>query len=144
MKNKKRNIAIVVISIIVVILLVILFFNGLIFGSNAVDNQNNLKKLEMLALTLEWGRLAPLPDSIKQFEISTAGNSFTRSFSSSFYVDKADLDGWIKASPGLQDAQIETTGSTKKYIINPGGGANYAEAVIDFDKCFVEVYTAWS
>jgi hypothetical protein len=120
------------------------FFSGLIFVSNATDNQNDQKKEEMLDLTLEWGRLAPLPDSAEQFEISTEGSSFTRSFRSSFYADKNDLDGWVKSSPGLQDAQIETTGNTKEYIIDPGGGAAYAEATIDFEKCFVEIYVYWS
>jgi hypothetical protein len=116
------------------------------FGSlaNALANHNPLSQKEMLETTLEWGRLAPLPDSVSQFHISTEGSAFTRSFRSSFYLPKADLENWIKVSPGLQDAESTDDGSTRKFVIQPGGGAQYAEAVIDFDKCYVETYVCWS
>jgi hypothetical protein len=123
------------------------FINDFVFGSysNDRDNQNPQKQEEMLSITLEWGRLAPLPDSKNQFHIQTEGGAFTRSFRSSFYLSKEDLDGWVQASPGLQDAEIETVNnSTKKYIIKTAGGASYGEAVIDFDKCYVEIYVYWS
>ena len=139
-------IAVCVLIILLGILFGILFFlNQFGLKSNAIDNQNPQKQEEMLNTTLEWGRLAPLPNSKSQLKISTDGVSFTRSFRSSFYIAKADLDSWFKASPGLQDADIETINeSTKKFVIKPGGGAGYAEAVIDFDKCLVEIYVYWS
>ena len=99
---------------------------------------------EMLGTMQEWGRLAPLPDSVFDLQISTEGSMFTRSFHASFYLPDADLAAWIEASPGLQDAQIQTTDSLQKYTIEPGGGAQYAEAIIDFDNGLVQIYTYWS
>jgi hypothetical protein len=142
-KFKHKYIIIIICSASTIIALLIagIFF----FHTNSLDNNNSSNKEEMLKTTLEWGRLAPLPDSRSDFNIQTEGNAFTRSFRSSFYLSKEDLDSWIKKSPGLQDAQIEIVNTTtKKYIINPGGGAEYAEAVIDFDKCNVQIYTYWS
>lgn len=121
-----------------------LFLHNL-FYTNDLDNQNPQKQDEMLSITMEWARLAPLPDSKSQFIIQKEGSAFTRSFRASFYLSKADLDAWVRASPGLQDAEVETiSSSTSKYVIQPGGGAMYAEAVIDFGKCYVETYVYWS
>lgn len=142
-KFKHKYIIIIICSVSAIIALLIagIFF----FHANSLDNNSHSSKEEMLKATLEWGRLAPLPDSKGDFIIQTEGSSFSRSFRSSFYLAKEDLDSWIKKSPGLQDAQIETVNTTtKKYVINPGGGAEYAEAVIDFDKFYVQIYTYWS
>lgn len=147
--SKGRKI-IIIISVCVFVLLVGIALGGYFLLThlevlNTRDNSNPQKQEEMLSTTLEWGRLAPLPDSNSQFQISTDGSPFTRSFRSSFYVAKADLDNWVSASPGLQDAVIQTVNdTTKKYTIKPGGGAMYAEAIIDFDRCFVETYVYWS
>ncbi|HEX9060197.1 MAG TPA: hypothetical protein VF941_08445 [Clostridia bacterium] len=114
-------------------------------SSNSTDNTSPEKKSEMLKLTLKWGRLSPIPESKSKFNIETEGGSFTRSFRSSFYLRKTDIDKWVKSSPGLADAEVQNIDSTKKkYIIKPGAGANYAEAVIDREKGFIEIYVSWS
>lgn len=114
-------------------------------SSNSTDNTSPEKKSEMLNLTLEWGRLSPIPYSKSEFNIRTEGGSFTRSFRSSFYLPKDDLEKWVKSSPGLADAEVQNIDSNRKrYIIKPGGSANYAEAVIDMKKCFIEIYVSWS
>ena len=140
MKVKKAVIVVAIVISIAIIALIIYVPN-----SNSVDNINPIAKISMLKITLEWGRLAPIPKSKTKFDIHTEGGSFTRSFRSSFYLNKADLEKWIKASPGLLDAEIQDINdSERKYVIKPGGGANYAEAVIDSQKCFVEIYVSWS
>lgn len=126
-------------------LVIILSFTAYLVFPNEVDNINPLAKVSMIECTLVWGRLSNFPDSKSEFDIYTEGNSFTRSFRCSFYLPKSDLDEWIKRSPGLQDAEIQTIDSSKgKYIIKPGGGASYAEVVIDSKNCFVEIYVSWS
>ncbi len=131
--------------IIIVILIMLLCVSAsCIASSNTRDNNNPIAKEQMTEITSEWARLAQIPDSKTEYNIYTEGNSFTRSFKSSFYLPKADLEKWIKQSPGLCDAEIETTANTKKYKIKPGGGAQYAEVVIDFKKCYVEIYVCWS
>lgn len=132
-------------SIITIIILIILCLSvSCMASSNTRDNKNPIAKEQMAEITSEWARIAPIPDSKTQYNIYTEGNSFTRSFKSNFYLPKADLEQWIKHSPGLCDAKIETTGNTKKYTIKPGGGAQYAEVVINFDKYYVEIYVYWS
>ncbi len=131
--------------IIIVILIILLCLSAsCMASSNTRDNKNPIAKKQMTEITSEWARLAPIPDLKTEYNIYTEGNSFTRSFKSSFYLPKADLEKWIKQSTGLCDAEIEVIDNTKKYTIKPGGGAQYAEVVIDFKKCYVEIYVCWS
>lgn len=140
MKMKKVLISITVIFCIAFTLLTLYMCN-----SNTIDNLNPIAKSSMIKTTLEWGRLAPIPKSKTEFNIYTEGSPFTRSFHSSFYLPKVDLDKWIKASPGLVNAEIQIINDSKrKYIVKPGGGAQYAETVIDFKKCYIEIYVYWS
>lgn len=107
--------------------------------------RNKVETESMIKTTLEWGRLAPIPGSKSDFRISTEGGPFTRAFRSSFRLPKADLDKWIQASPGFSDAEkVEGNGSGDKYVIKPGGGAQYAEVTIDRGNGFVEIYVYWS
>ena len=111
--------------------------------SNERANQDPAAQANMLECTLEWARLAPIPDSKKQFIITTEGGPATRAYRASFTLPAADLKGWVAASPGLQDTGLEMEG-VQQYTIEPGGGAMYAEAVIDYSAGSVKVYTYWS
>ena len=113
--------------------------------TNSRDNRNPVRQAEMMQLTLEWGRLAPFPTNAENVSIQTEGNQFTRSFRAKFTAPKEAINRWIAASPGLREAKIEeTVNGQKTYVIPPGGGANYAEVIIDFDSNEVEVYVSWS
>lgn len=94
--------------------------------------------------TLEWGRLAPFPKSARDLVITTQGNMFTRGFRVSFSAPKEDIARWAEESPGLRETQPEKKGSERKYVIKPGGGAVYAEVVIDDATDQVRTYVAWS
>jgi hypothetical protein len=99
----------------------------------------------MLRITLEWARLAPLPQNISDFSIRTEGSSFTRTFRSYFHASQEDIIAWVNSSPGLKDATVFTNSNgTQKYVISPGGGACCAEVVIDYQNNLVEIYVAWS
>lgn len=102
------------------------------------EEQNGLEATEA------WARLAPLPDSASELKITTEGNMFTRGFNVSFYLSEADLTAWIAASPGFQDAEVTTDGTIKEYEIEPGEGAQYAHAIIDFNSGYVQIHTNWS
>ncbi|NJD01180.1 MAG: hypothetical protein FIA99_00960 [Ruminiclostridium sp.] len=142
---KVKKVLVIAAIIICVVIIIITLFTIYLLNSNAIDNINPIAKSFMLKTTLEWGRLAPIPKSRTEFNIKTEGGPFTRSFRSSFYLPKTDLEKWIAASPGLADAEIENINDSKqKYIIKPGGGAQYGEAVIDFEKSFIEIYVYWS
>jgi hypothetical protein len=116
-----------------------------VMPTDDMDNHNPVKQEEMLSLTLEWGRLAPLPDSKTEFNIGTTGSMFSRSFSASFVLPGEDLNSWIADSPGLQDAQTEKISeNVTKFVINPGGDAGYAEVEVNYDEGLVKTYVSWS
>lgn len=100
---------------------------------------------EMTEATLEWGRLAPFPKEARNLDIHSEGNAFARTFRGSFSCPKEPLVRWVSESPGLQDAKIEEISvSKKRYVISPGGNANFAEVVIDYETGKVEFRVSWS
>ena len=70
---------------------------------------------------------------------------FTRSFRGSFSAPKNVIESWIQKSPGFKDAKIEKIDEgIQKYIITPGGGANWAEVTINYLENKVDFYVCWS
>src|SRR5689334_17714845 len=99
----------------------------------------------MMTLVLEAGRLSPFPPSASHVSIKTEGNSFTRSFRARFTAPKADIESWIKASPGLNETTPNRLSTSKvQYMITAGAGANQAQVTIDFALNEVEIYVSWS
>ncbi|MFA5164759.1 MAG: hypothetical protein WC481_04275 [Candidatus Omnitrophota bacterium] len=112
---------------------------------NERDNRNPAKQTEMKQATLEWARLAPFPKEATNFNIKTEGSMFTRSFRGSFSAPKNVIESWIQKSPGFKDAKIEKIDEgIQKYIITPGGGANWAEVTINYLENKVDFYVCWS
>ena len=101
-------------------------------------------RYKMVSITLEWGRLAPFPESAKDFSIETEGSMFTRSFRSHFKCTRTEFQKWADESPGLKNAHIEKNGSIEKHNIRPGGGAQGAWVKYDTTTGEVEVYVCWS
>jgi len=94
---------------------------------------------------LEWGRLAPFPQSAKDLTITAEGGSFTRAFRAKFTAPPQDINAWIASSLGTKNLVPERAGSSiRKYVIAPGGGAAYAKVVIDDQTNLVTVYVYWS
>jgi hypothetical protein len=120
-------------------------FASLFFASsNSRDNQDPAKQKEMMALVLEWGRLAPFPASATSVSIETEGNLFTRSFHARFVAPEHDIESWIKDSPGLTEAMPEELeDKIVQYVITPGGGANKAKVTVDYVWEKVEIYVSW-
>lgn len=126
-------------------ILIILFAGLFLESSNSRDNRNPIRQQEMTTLLLEWGRLAPFPVNAMDVTIKTEGNAFTRSFRASFTASKPEIQAWITASPGLSETTPKEISDNKvQYIITPGGGANRAEVVIDYNLNKVEIYVSWS
>ena len=120
-------------------------FLFLLVPQNERDNRNSARKTEMVEITLKWARLAPFPQEAENFNIYTEGNAFTRTFKGSFTASEETIKIWVEQSPGLQDAKIDAISEKKKkYIIPPGGGANYAEVVIDYETGKIEFKASWS
>jgi hypothetical protein len=145
MKNKTKLPKWIIAAISTILLFACIAFAGLFLASsNSRDNQDPAKQKEMMALLLEWGRLAPFPASATNISIKTEGSSFTRSFRASFTAPKQDIEAWIKASPGLNQTTPDgLAGNKVHYVIVPGGGANKAEVTIDSASNQVEIYVSW-
>jgi len=123
---------------VMVLLLAMMAGCGRQDARSAVNEDDALKAVE------EWARTAAVPETASSLSIETEGNEFTRSFRVNFSLSADDLEAWIEASPGLQDAQVTEQNGAQHYAIQPGGGAQYAEAVIDFECGTVKIYTYWS
>lgn len=72
-----------------------------LFRTNADDNADPERRAEMLAFTLEQGRLAPFPAGAETSFVRTEGGAFSRTFVSGFCAAPAVTDAWVAASPGL-------------------------------------------
>jgi hypothetical protein len=98
----------------------------------------------MISPTLKWGRLAPFPASAKNFKITTEGGSFSRAFRASFIAPAADVQRWLRESPGTRDVTPKPeSAKAMRYVIDPGGGAAYAEVTVE-GGTLVKVYVYWS
>src|SRR5438552_3669133 len=124
----------------------ILFFiaAGLICSRGLILAYHAWDKHEMLRATLIWGRLAPLPKTAQDFKIVTEGGMFTRAFRASFKAPIADIENWLKESPGTREITPETTSpTTRRFQISPGEGAQHAEVTVDNSSGFVSIYVYW-
>ncbi len=138
--TKKTKVLFFAICALVVLCFCLYFW----LSHNGMPDTLNRQDQSGLKATKAWARLAPLPDSASELKINTEGNTCTRGHNVSFYLSEADLAAWVDASPGLQDAEVTADGSVKEYKIQPGEGARYALAIIDFDSGYVQIHTYWS
>jgi len=105
----------------------------------------HFNRQSMIRGTLEWGRLAPFPKTIQSFSIKTEGSMFTRAFRATFKAKADVIEKWLQDSPGIQGLTLERPQSNlRKYIIDPGGGAQYAEVVVGDNLNEVRIYVYWS
>ena len=151
---KKKKAIILILCIIAVISISVVGYIGcsalrsiaaFLEPTNDRDNADPAKRKGMIQLSTEWGRLAPFPDSKRNFTIKTEGNVFTRSFRGSFSDSPDAIHQWVLESPGIQEGEIEPTndGSTQ-YNLKMGSGASYGEVIISSDGEGVMFYVAWS
>ena len=128
-----------------VLVIVLGIYLLLLDTQNERDNRIPARQTDMIQTTLEWARLAPFPQEAQNFNIQTEGSALTRTFKGSFSCSEDIIISWVEQSPGIQDAEVENISETKiRYIISPGGGANYAEVVIDYEMGKIEFRVSWS
>lgn len=98
-----------------------------------------------IKVTLEWGRLAPLPSSTTDFTITTRGNMFNRSFRVEFTAPPGEIEQWLKQSPGTRETSASAPSpGVRRFEIAPGRGAQQAEVTVDDSKHRVVIYVKWS
>ena len=70
---------------------------------------------------------------------------FTRAFRASFSAPIEDVEQWLRESPGTREATLERPSpSTRRFLIRPGGGAQWAEVTVDDSSGEVRIYVCWS
>ena len=128
---------------LVQLLYIIILLIPTLVACDRVSNQE-----ETIDTVLEWGRLSPFPESAENVTIKTEGSMFTRAFRVTFTASKDEVTQWLSHSPGTQNVTpIPENDTSSKYVIDPGGGAQYAEIVIrevNEQTLSVEIYTYWS
>ena len=97
-----------------------------------------------IKITREWARVEPLPASARDVRVKVNGNMFTRGFIVEFTADRKDVEAWLTASAGTREAKFELKDGVRRYVIRPGGGAQYAEVVVDEKTWRVRVRAQWS
>lgn len=110
---------------------------------NWIDNNNPMMQPHMAEVAWTWGQFAPLPPAAKNFQIMTAGSSFTRSFSGSFTAEQAVLERWIQDSSGLNfDEGVQLESGHIRYTIDTRDGSGS----VDLDPANHVVYfqVAWN
>ena len=128
---------------IIVLVVISVFLVFCIFPPNVVMNFIPFYHDKMIQDTVEWCRIDDFP--VQGIEIEVKGSVFSREYVGSFIASKELVDVWVENSPGLQNAKTEILSKgVIKYIITPGGGAQYAEVVIDFEYGKVTFRTYWS
>ena len=110
------------------------------FQTNDRDNRNS-NKSEMIRCTLDWGRLAPFPVTVKDFDIHTEGNSFTRTFRGSFSDTSENIQKWLNSSLGVSEGTKDQDGTI---ILKTGEGASYGQITVSPDGTHVVFRVSWS
>jgi hypothetical protein len=124
---------------------VFLLAGRLLFIESGFDWVKERDTESAIDCVLEWGRLAPFPESAEHLTVTTEGGMFTRAFRVTFVASQEEIARWLTSSPGTRELTPERVEpSTRKYLIEPGGGAVYAEVVIDDETNWVSIYVCWS
>ena len=116
-----------------------------LLGYLLVSPNSFLNRPGAMRCILEWGRLAPFPESARVSSISTTGNMFTRGFRVSFTAPAEDIEQWLRQSPGTASIRPSVRSSgERRFQIEPGRGAQGAEVRVDdkSHRVFIRVY--WS
>lgn len=108
------------------------------------DEQSPLNQPRVLETSRLWARLAPLPASTTQLQISAAGELFSKRYVVSFEATVDDIKTWLADSPGPSAYPPERLpDGTMKYRIEPRDAA-FAEVDVSADQQHVKIRAAWS
>ena len=92
-------------------------------GYMLLSPESSWNRASAIRCTLEWGQLAPFPQSARNLIITTSGNMFTRSFHISFTAPADDIERWLQESPGPRKVVPKTESpGIREFEIYPGGG----------------------
>ena len=94
--------------------------------------------------TREWARMADFPASATNIDVEITGSMFTREFVVLFDAPAADINNWLAQSAGTAGVTPESSNGVRKYAIEPGGGAQFAEIQVDDNENRVRIRTYWS
>lgn len=129
---------------------ILMLGSALVFGVawlaySFLSPDSSRNRAAALEVTRDWGRLDPLPSAAEQLVISTHGSMFTREFRISFVASPEDIEAWLESSPGTREAVVTAPSpGLRHFKIAPGGGAEFAEVVVDDTLRRVSIRVYWS
>jgi hypothetical protein len=115
-------------------------------AARAWQSATNAMRQYDVRTVLEWARLAPLPPSAAGVRTEAVTNMFSGSVYLQFTASPAEVQDWLKASPGIREAETEgqapdSRGSDPAWFTPPKGSrwyripqdhdANYGEVQVD-------------
>ncbi len=92
----------------------------------------------------QWARLDDFPSSATDIRVEAAGSMFSPQFTVTFTAPLDEINACLDGSPGTAGVTPTTSGTIRKFDIDPGGGAAHAELEVDDAKQTVKVKTYWS
>ena len=124
----------------IIILMSFLLF-GLIAGYFYLQNANYHSAL---STAKDWAQLNDFPTTTTNLTVDIEGSIFSREITIQFDAPIEDIKDWLNESPGTKDIEPIINGSTHKYSIQPSGGAQHAEVILDVETEHVWINTYWS
>lgn len=94
--------------------------------------------------TKEWARLNEFPENATNLTVDRDGSLFTVEFVVEFRAPLADIEKWLQESPGTTSVAPTVLDGVRRYPINPGGGAQFAELEVNEKTGHVRIRTYWS
>ena len=132
----------------VLLLLAVAFLTGTFciswLGYHFFSPNSSRNRASSIHTILTWGQLAPFPESARRLTISATGNMFTRGFRASFTAPSADIERWLRQSPGTAGPPSTPYPGLRHFRIEPGGGAQGAEVTVNDSRNRVSIYVWWS
>lgn len=103
------------------------------------------ERRQRLEIPLPWARIAPYPGTAKDLRATTSGSAFSRAFRVHFSAPAADIERWLRDSPGTRDVIPDRPSpGVRHFAIRPGGGAQHAEVRVEDATGAVSIYVYWS
>lgn len=137
MKILKKALIVLVVTGTIMILGILYFF---ISNSYVMPWEHD----EVQAITLKWGGLAPLPNTVKHKSFEKKGSMFSRQFVLCFEFTSEDkLQQWIQRSKRLKNNVPSVNQQIKTYRIYPGEEKS-SGGTVTIEQRRVRISMSWS
>lgn len=124
-------------------------FLGVVLVAVGISVAYMSQKQNERQIVLDWSGLQEVPVWANDIQVEVKGGGFSREFTMTFTGPTSDIEAWIKNEKVFAAAELKpgTEGmdeSVYTYVLEPKGGAQYAEIMINKKSGEVKVRVYWS